>query len=103
MISRGDIRNTLNLSFSEYTQRFVHTEKRTKGLYTTLWIKNADLQKWRSARGVAALRQYIGEVFAEEDGRRLFPDIYQRADEIKERRRLASNEKNPRRHHKEKK
>ena len=96
LLSRGDIRNTLNRTFSDYTRRFLHTEKRCDGLHTVLWIRKTDLQRWRAARGIAAIRQFIGDVFAEEDGRRLFPDIYRVADEIKERRRLASREKKSR-------
>jgi hypothetical protein len=96
LLSRGDIRNSLNLAFSDYTRRFLHTEKRCDGLHTVLWIRKTDLQRWRAARGIAAIRQFIGDVFAEQDGRRLFPDIYQIADEIKEQRRLASKEKKSR-------
>lgn len=103
LLSRGDIRNTLNRTFSDYTRRFLHTEKMSNGIHTVLWIRKTDLQRWRAARGVASIRQFIGEVFDEKDGRRLFPDIYKVADEIKEQRRLASKEKTSRLHHKEKK
>lgn len=103
LLSRGDIRNTLNRTFSDYTRRFLHTENRSNGIHTVLWIRETDLQRWRAARGIAAIRQFIGEVFAEEDGRRIFPDIYKIADEIKEQRRLASKEKTSRRQHKEEK
>lgn len=93
LLAKGNIRNTLNLAFSDYTRRFLHTEKRCDGLHTVLWIRKEDLQRWKAARGIAAIRQFIGEVFAEEDGRLLFPDIYKLADEIKKRRRIASKEK----------
>lgn len=92
-LAKGDIRNSLNLSFSRHTQRFIHTVNKRDGKHTVLWIRKEDLKNWRQTSGVAALRQCIGEVLAEEDGRRLFPDVYRRADEIKAQRKEASKRK----------
>ena len=92
-LAKGDIRSSLDRSFSQYSQRFINTVKRCDGPHTVLWIRNTDLQKWRAVRGIPAIRQCIGEVFAEEDGRRLFPKIYSIADEIKEKRKQASKKR----------
>ena len=91
-LARGDIRKTIFRGSNPYG-RFLHTEKRMDGLHTVLWIRKADIDEWRESGGVAELRQRIGEVFSDDDGRKLFPDIHQRADEIKEQRKQAAREK----------
>lgn len=96
VLSKGDIRHTINRNFSRYTQRFLNIISRMGGIYTVLWMRKSDLEKWKAVKGVAAFRQCLGEVFAEEDGRRLFPNIHKVADEIK---RIRKQTAKSRKHH----